>query len=280
MTRQFVALIPEQVRAHGMAAAMVLAHLTYLTRRQPVGVVATVQDLAAGTGQSVRTTHRAIARLRAHGLITSERAEPWNPTQRWQVVDAPGPDGHGGQDVTATMASPLTATTAASSVPLEDLEVDTAPVAPTEQGTLPFLVLVPDRPDDPAADQRDQGPPKTAQTLVARWVDGYRTVNGGADPHTAVIKPVAGQARNLAKACGEDHDAWVDAWHATYNAGVAGSRDLVRYLVPQQQRRQATGRAGSNAFAASAFGGPSPEWVDQFSQALTGGTPPALGSGS
>ena len=146
---------------------------------------------------------------------------------------------------------------------IETVETVTPPSPPaTEQAALPLLVVVPDPPDEPAAELVDSGPPKTAQTLVARWVDGYRAVNAGADPHKAVVPRVAGQARNLAKACGDDHDAWVDAWHATYNAGVAGSHDLLRYLVPQQQRRASTARR--NVWAEASMGGPGPEAMAKF----------------
>lgn len=275
--RQFVAVVPEQVQALGRPAATVLAHLTYLTRRRPDGVVATVQDLADSTCLSVRTTHRAIAVLRDAGLVTSERADAWNPTQRWVVRDClPG------QHVTANVAATQTASVAVTSTPTEGVEELQAPPAPTEQGTLPFLVVVPDPPaasDEVEKDATAQvsGPPKTAQTLVARWVDGYRSVNAGRDPHRAVMGRVAGQCRNLAKACGDDHDSWVDAWHAAFHAGVAGTHDLVRHLVPQQQRRQ-DGRAGRNAFASPAFGGPDQATVDRFTAALGGDQPRALGS--
>lgn len=273
--RQFVAVVPHQVAALGIPAATVLAHLTYLTRRRPGGVVATAQDFADGTGLTLRTVQRAVARLVDQGVIIGERAAPWNPTRRWQIVaDHPV---CAGQHVTATSATTLTATSATTSVPLEGEEVDTAPLAPTEQGMLPFVALLPDPPEDPPAEAVEQaGPPKTAQTLVARWVDGYRTVNAGADPHKAVLPRVAGQARNLAKACGEDHDAWVDAYHATYNAGVAGSHDLVRYLVPQQQRRQSTARR--NVWAEPSMGGPDAGSMDRFSAMMTGDQPRALGS--
>lgn len=274
----FIAVIPQQVQALGsVQAATVLAHLSYLTTDRADGVVLTTDELAKGTGLSVRTTQRITTRLRDLGVLTAVRAESWKSTMRWQVVrDHPVVAGH---TETAKVAVPRRPKVAASqtakvaaSPPHSELKEE---LPPTEQGTLPFLASVPDLPAE--ADDGRSGPPKTAQTLVARWCDGYRSVNSGADAHTAVIKRVAGQARSLAKACGEDHDSWVEAYHAAYGAGVAGSWDLARHLVPQQQRRPST--AKRNVFAEPSMGGPGAEAMDRFRSMMTGDDQPrALGS--
>jgi hypothetical protein len=276
----FIAVIPQQVQALGsVQAATVLAHLSYLTTDQTDGVVLTTEQLAQGTGLSVRTTQRITTRLRDLGVLTAVRAESWKSTMRWQVVrDHPVVAGH---TETAKVAAPRlpklavsqTAKVAASPPHSELIEE----LPPTEQGTLPFLASVPDLPAEPEGEDQ-QGPPKTAQLLVARWCDGYRSVNDGADAHKAVMGRVAGQARNLAKACGDDHNSWVDAYHAAYSAGVAGSWDFTRHLVPQQQRRSST--AKRNVFAEPSMGGPGAETMARFQSMMDTSGPRALESGS
>lgn len=281
--RPFVAVIPEQVQALGsIEAATVLGHLTYLQASEPAGVVATAADLAEGTGLSVRTVHRITSRLRELGVVTAVRSESWSATLRWSVVaDHPICAGHVETAKVATSGSRKrvtseTAKVATSPTHLEAGEVPPNPPA-SEQAELPLLTVVPTVPDEPEPEAQ-QGPPKTAQTLVAQWCDGYRSVNNGQDAHRAVMGRVAGQARNLAKACGEDHDAWVDAYHAAYGAGVAGSWDLARHLVPQQQRRQST--AKRNVWADPAMGGPGAEAMGRFQTMMAGEQPRALGSSS
>jgi hypothetical protein len=79
------------------------------------------------------------------------------------------------------------------------------------------------------------GPPQTAQTLVARWVDGYRTSNAGQDPPGPLMKRVAGQAKNLAKVCENDAD-WGAAWRASYTAGQSGHADAVPFMAAARSR--------------------------------------------
>jgi hypothetical protein len=82
-------------------------------------------------------------------------------------------------------------------------------------------------------------PPQTAQTLVARWVDGYRTSNAGQDPPGPLMRRVAGQAKNLAKSCDNDAD-WGAAWRASYAAGQAGRADAVPLMASQRRPQQET----------------------------------------
>ena len=77
-------------------------------------------------------------------------------------------------------------------------------------------------------------PPKTAQTLVARWVDGYRVANH-VDPPGPVLKRVAGQAKNLANSC-ETTDDWNAAWTAAYSAGQHGQPDAVPFMTQARSR--------------------------------------------
>jgi helix-turn-helix protein len=272
----FVKVDPRHVVEVGPAAALLYGHICW--RSEAAGCWPATRSLMADeTGLSAAMIRTATQVLRDRGWVTATRSSPNDATLVWRPVSAGQPD-----MVESTTPDgdfrqvPDVVTSAMSSI--ETVETDTPRRSPaTEQAALPLLVVVPDPPDDPAAEQVDQGPPKTAQTLVARWVDGYRTVNGGADPHKAVLSRVAGQARNLAKACGEDHDAWVDAYHATYNAGVAGSHDLVRYLVPQQQRRQSSARR--NVWAEPSMGGPDAGTMERFTAMMAPDQPRALGGG-
>src|SRR5262245_36515276 len=78
---------------------------------------------------------------------------------------------------------------------------------------------------------------RSAQTLVARWVDGNRQANGGGDPHQALLRRVAGQCRNLAKTCSTDAD-WAKATQAAYDAGRSGAVDPVPFLTNRTSRFQ------------------------------------------
>lgn len=84
-------------------------------------------------------------------------------------------------------------------------------------------------------DPASASPPQTAQTLVARWCDGYRSANGGGDAPTPMMKRVAGQMKNLAKGCATDAD-WNTAWRAAYTAGQNGHADAVPYTVNTRSR--------------------------------------------
>jgi hypothetical protein len=261
-------VFPALVRSLGsMEAAAVVQYVAYRQADDVTPVRLRVSDFVDATGLSDTTVKRHTKALAERGVLVKHQAGR-NAVVAYAVVrDHPllrvsdrSPDG---AEATSSQAGTL------SSSRTKNQEHAAAGGAGM---MLPIMVSATTQP--PPA---QSGPPKTAQTLVARWVDGYRSVNAGTDPHRAVLPRVAGHARTVAKACGEDHDAWVDAWNAVYDAGVAGSHDLVRYLVPQQQRRQSTARR--NVFADRALGGPDSDTMGRFQTMLAGDTPRALGSG-
>jgi hypothetical protein len=127
-------------------------------------------------------------------------------------------------------------------------------------------MTVPDSYQDvliPAVSAETAGPPKTAQTLVARWCDGYRESNGH-DAPTPLTRRVAGQMKNLARACGESHTDWVAAYAAAYDCGRAGRWDPVGFMSRRQHPARTT-----NAFVAPELGGPGARAVTAMQGLLT-----------
>lgn len=273
----FIRVDPAQVEEVGPSAAILFARI--LWRSQETGSWrASRALLQEETGLTQPMLRTAVDVLRDLGWVSSERTSYLDATLIWTPVCPGRPDG-------APSAPPPASSTPTPPAESADFSLETGrdlpPPSPPveEQATLPLLTVVPPVREPEPETTDETGPPKTAQTLVARWCDGYRSVNDGRDAHRSVMGRVAGQARNLAKACGTDHDSWVDAYHAAYAAGVAGSWDLTRHLIPQQQRR--TSMARRNVFADPSMGGPGADVMGRFSAMLAGGEQPrALESGS
>lgn len=281
--RDFIVLSLAAVDQVGLEPALLFQRIAWRCERTG-SWVATIPELMAETRLTKHKVHRALDVLRAEGWVEGVRGDRFRPTLTWTVTWEDGSVEQrpevlaeavgAGQPVnqesrftsTGESASPVSQEIGFSTV-LQDvgeqLHTADAVAAPTAEG----LFAVPDpEPEEPA------GPPKTAQTLVARWCDGYRDANGGADAPKAFMGRVAGQARALAKACGLDHEEWVLAWNASYSAGQAGHADMTRHLV--RTSRVATGRR--NVFADPALGGPTADTMARFTAHLTGPTRPEL----
>jgi hypothetical protein len=244
LTEPFVAVFPDLVRRLGsMEAAALLQFIAY-QEDDGEGVTLTVAAMAEGTGLTDRTVKRLTARLRTAGVLQAERSGPWCSTLRYQVCrDHPV---LAGQQESARVASSESAKVAPR---------QSAKVSPSESASLAPSTVLPEVEESPehtavAVEADDQpldgillalpetpstAPPQTAQTLVARWVDGYRASNGGQDPPGPLMKRVAGQAKNLAKACETDAD-WGAAWRASYAAGQGGHADAVPYMAQARSR--------------------------------------------
>lgn len=265
----------------GPAAAILYARILWRAERDGQWE-ATKALLARETGLTPGMLRTATQVLRDRGWVTATRKSSDDPTLVWAPVVA-------GQAVNVDLAPPpceIRTTPPAESAftstqTVGDLETTTPPpvgVGVSEDAPLPMLVLVPDPPVAQNA-TTNEVPPQTAQTLVARWVDGYRDHNDGQDPHPALIRRVAGQSKNLAKTCATDAD-WGAAWRASYDAGRAGAWDAVRFLPKPQaprgrvnhdlERLQARqvhpaygGAVGSPAATALAMLGPSTRQEDR-----------------
>lgn len=187
--------------------------------------------LAAETGMGEGTVKRHLNALRDVGLIRWELRATANGRQRFFRVWRPGdPEpaigvgtpAQGGQAISDPTGR---ATTATEQEPREQEPLEQYPAAAASEAPALFLVEAPER----------STPPQTAQTLVARWVDGFRVSNDGQDPPGPLMKRVAGQMGRMAKGCSNDSD-WGKAWQAAFAAGEAGAADAVPFLARQRSR--------------------------------------------
>lgn len=246
MPEDFVVLRMSLVDAVGFDAAVLLERVRWKCERRPDGWVATFAELTAETRLSERRLKGAVTVLRELGWLVSENAGQGTRTLRWKVVLDPN-----GRSVPMPKRTLRTRQKDVASVCTsyrEDVDNNNPPDAHApgafSDSDQPLLAVVADAEPPPQPD--DTGPPKTAQTLVARWVDGHRST-GQADPPGPFLKRVAGQCGNLARSCKTPAD-WVAAWHAAYAAGAAGRVDPVPMMVAQQQRTAARGGMGTNVF--------------------------------
>lgn len=194
--------------------------------------------LAADTGQSEATVKRQLDALRKAGLVTWEVRRTRVGRQRFYTVWRPGDavvgsgqsEGGVGSNERVGVGSSQGGEQEPGNQNHENHHTPGKPDVEPEA-----LFDAPESPDAQVihlpAPAASAGPPKTAQTLVARWCDGYRDRNAGEDAPKPFMRRVAGQARTLAKDCGDDHDSWVAAYNAAYTAGGAGHADMTRYLV-------------------------------------------------
>jgi hypothetical protein len=271
----------ELVERVGHDAALLFGRIAW--RSEATGTWrATRGELAAETLLSPHRVRVALDRLRAEGWLLSERTSTLDATQVWRPIWLIGAGQS--ESVGATtprlrvVHGPLVESTLSS---LHDSETTTTPPSPPPTEALFEAPAAPVEPPHSRAENvqpgAEQGPPKTAQTLVARWCDGFRASHNGHDAPKAFMGRVAGQARNLAKACGEDHGEWVGAYNASYAAGQASAWDLTRYLVPVA--RSTTARR--NVFADQAMGGPSPQEAQALASSWgLGGGPLELEGGA
>lgn len=273
----FVGLHPDVVQHLGSTAANVLSYIAYVEGED--GARLTAKAISDGTGVTVTTVKRTTTRLRQQGLLSATRASSWDAALVWHVAwDHPVIAGQPeSATVTPSRVSPRSHREHHSGPVLyseqeEQLQEPPAADAPgEEQPAMP----VPDSEQvslfPAAVDTEPQGPPKTAQTLVARWCDGYRASNTH-DAPGPLVRRVAGQMKALAKACGDSHDDWVSAWSAAYDCGAAGRWDPVGFM----SRRQHPGGRTTNAFVSPALGGPGAAAVSAVQAMLAG--PRELGS--
>lgn len=281
-SRDFIVLHLALVDEVGLEAALLFQRIAWRCEGEGGSWEATLDDLQEETRLSRHKVHRAVAVLRDAGWIDSDRADRFRPVLTWRIRWDDGAsdevENHASSQVAAVNQDsgitwsgnpehPENPKIGITTTP-KDGSKKTPPAA-REGEPAEALFAVP----DPPPEEPPAGPPKTAQTLVARWCDGYRATHAGDDAPKAYMGRVAGQARNLAKACGDDHEEWVGAYHAAYGAGQAAAWDITRYLVPQQQRQSAARR---NVFADPSLGGPGAETMATFSSYLTGG-PRAIG---
>jgi hypothetical protein len=148
----FVMVYPADVRAHGAEAAIVLRYLAYITQADPAGgAVASMEQIADGTGLTVRGVRRITSTLRTRGLVSSERADRWDPTCRWRVSAgrAVSPDSvttSCREVVTTSLPEPVTTVmTAPVITPLHQKSLE-EPLSSDESdlGLLPFVTGVVD----------------------------------------------------------------------------------------------------------------------------------------
>lgn len=286
MSRTFIRVTPEDVATFGPPAAIVCGWITWKARTRADGWAASYAQLAADTGIPLRTVRRSCDALRQAGRLAVRRASSNDATLVWSVtevadLDTPevsnvdrggGRSGHLPESANVDTSSYKTVETSRDThAAVGDVPADPLEEPAVDDPNAPGLFAVPDLPPE----DEPQGPPKTARTLVARWCDGYRSTHAGKDAPKAFMKRVAGQARNLAKACGDNHDEWVGAYHAAYDAGTEAQADMTRFLVSRPTRSNAR----RNVFADAAFGGPDAEAMQRFTAAVNGQQPPALESG-
>lgn len=234
----FMRVDPAQVAEVGPAAAILYARIVWRAERG--GWRASRATMATETGLSAWQLRASLGVLRDRGLVTSKRASTddatlvWTPTPHVEdsSVSADGgflshPDVEDSSVTSLETVLDLETPAATASAAHYSEVTMTEPLRPSEQMTLlPMAVPEP-----------DGAPPKTAQTMVARWCDGYRDANRGQDAPGPMMRRVAGQARNLVKGCTTDAD-WSAAWQAAYTAGQHGHADAVPYLVRTQPRYQ------------------------------------------
>lgn len=270
----FVAVIPDQVRAYGPEAALVLSHLAYLTTDEPA-VVASTAALADGTGLAPRTVQRVTARLRTAGLLYAERASSWDPTLRWQVLIGAG------QSVDATMAvtrAPdqvvsLPATLAVT--PSHPEAIDTPPTSPPddEQTELPLLTVVP---------TAGAGPDHDAE--FTRFWDLWPSGRKVGKPKALLAYRSARKRGAAVEQIAAGLHAHLPAWSARITAGESGfvphpTTWLNRDGWNDEPPRQAS-RARANVFADPSMGGPDAAGMERFRAMMAADQPRALGGGA
>ena len=241
----------------GPAAALLFARIVWRCERTG-SWRATRRELASETGLTEAMLRTAVQVLRDREWVTTERTSAEDATLVWRplcarphqhIDDSAPPPAESAPPPVVNPPDPP-ADSAMSST--ETVETSTTTHAGGVEDAPPAaLFAVPDPQPEAVTEPEQTGPPKTAQTLVARWCDGYRAANGGEDAPKAFMARVAGQAKQLAKASGDDHDEWVRAWGASYAAGQAGQADMTRFLVRTPQR--STGRG--NHFARAGLQG-------------------------
>lgn len=241
----FVMVDPAHIAEVGPAAAVLFARICWRADRDGFWK-ASRAVLAQETGLSPDTVRGALRILRERSWLKGERASRDDATMVWSPVlagqnhvgdfprgsgDIPHVPDVGNIPISSLETVETTTTPTADAVPEEaeavlDYAADEA---------LPMLVAVPDLPSEPVEKREADGPPKTAQTLVARWVDGYRSTNDGADPPGPLMGRVAGQCRNVAKAC-KSHDDWVASYAASYAGGRESRADITALMGRRVQR--------------------------------------------
>lgn len=235
------------VAAVGPAAALLFSRICWRAELTGGSWQASRAVLAQETGLSLSVIRGAVNVLREREWLHSEPVSPTDATLVWTPLLPPA----------ESAIPPLRnlphppAESAISSTQTVDTTTD-PPAAAAAVQEAPGMT-VPDSYQDallPTVAAESAGPPKSAQTLVARWCDGYRESNGH-DAPTPLTRRVAGQMKNLARACGESHTDWVAAYAAAYDCGRAGRWDPVGFM----SRRQHTART-TNAFVAPELGGP------------------------
>lgn len=228
---------PVHVTEVGPAAALLFARICWRADRDGFWK-ASRAVLVAETGLSPDSVRGALRVLRDRGWVKGERASRDDATMVWSPVFAgqthvgnspigsgefPHVPDRGNFPMSSLETVETTDTPAEADEPEESMQT-----FDDSDGALPLLIAVPDLPSD-EGEKREAGPAKTAQTLVARWVDGYRETNGGADPPTPLMKRVAGQQKRLAASC-QSHEDWVAAWNACHAAGRESRADAVPLL--------------------------------------------------
>jgi hypothetical protein len=225
----------------GFDAAVLIERIRWRCARRPAGWVATYAELGEETRLSHRRVKAAVNVLRERGWLRSENAGIGARTLRWTVVlEQAEPD------VTKRPERPVRKATKGPERP--DQEAGAARSSSYRDNSGIQLHTAHAVEEEPVIDDQPlegvlfavpasvpTGPPQTAQTLVARWVDGYRTSNAGQDPPGPLMKRVAGQAKNLAKVCENDAD-WGAAWRASYSAGQSGHADAVPFMAAARSR--------------------------------------------
>ena len=259
----FVAVFPSLVRSLGsMEAAAIVQYVAYRqTSDEPIRL--RVADFCEATGLSETTVKRHTRALAESGVLVKHQAGR-NAVVAYAVVrDHEALRGSDRSPGGATSAPSGAGSPSTSRVRTQE---------PADGGMLPIIVSA-----APSSPPVNTGPPKTAQTLVARWCDGFRASNAGADAPGPIMKRVAGQAKTLAKNCETDAD-WSAAWRAAYAAGEHGRPDPVPFMVAARSQYQSNARR--NVFAEPALGGPGAEVMGRFQSMLAGDQTRALGASS
>lgn len=272
---------PVHVAEVGPAAAILYARISWRSQHEGQWK-ASRGTMAQETGLSLPSIRTALAVLRDREWVTAERASALDATLVWRpvlagqthVADSATSDGEKRHLLDVAESAISSTQTVDVRTTHADGVKETDPPMPAPADA-PALFVVPAAAPEPPPAEEVSGPPKTAQTLVARWCDGYREANGR-DAAKAFMGRVAGQAKQLAKACGEDHDEWVGAYHAAHAAGRAGQADMTRFLVATTRQSKAL----RNVFADPVLGGPDAAMLERFTQAMNGSTPRALGASS
>lgn len=187
--------------------------------------------VARESGYSVDTVKRALTLLRDLGAIRWQQGRR-GATNRYRLTlgNTPPMVGQDGGAGAATLGREC-APTMGRPCPTEPTPVNYHQEPPHDGADAPRddEALF----DPPPAPVAATPPPQTAQTLVARWVDGFRAANHGRDPAGPLTRRVAGQCGRLARSCRNDTD-WGDAWRACYSAGRRGWVDPVKIMANAQ----------------------------------------------